>query len=427
MISVILLSILILLIILGTPIPLAMGISTITVFLIAKYPLYLLAQGLITSSGGWSLLSVLLFLTAGGFMNELGVTEKLFNFANGCVGRIKGGLAHVNILASMIFAGMSGSAAADVGGLGKIEFKAMSEAGYDHKLIAGITVASSIIGPIIPPSISFILYGVMANVSIAKMFVAGIFPGILIGLVLMVQVYIQATLHPEKFPIPKKINFTEFVLRLKDALLVLLAPVLIILGMTTGFLSPTEAGAGSIIYSLFIGMIYKSIKIIPLWNALKTAMLQASHAILLLSLASVMGYIITYERTPQFIAENLGMIAKNQWSMLLFIDIFILLIGCFMSATASLILLTPIFLPIVKNVGVDPILFGVIMTYGLHIGSATPPVGMGLFIISDVTGLSFEDSVKGCAPYLVALIITLFLITFLPQITLWLPNILFNK
>ena len=361
MISYILLLSLILLILCGVSIPIAMGISIILVFLIGDYPLYLLAQGLIAKSGSWSLLSVLFFLVAGGFMNELGVTQRLFNFAKTCVGHIKGGLAHVNVLSSMIFAGMSGSSAADVGGLGKIEYEAMSEAGYDKKLIAGITVASATIGPIIPPSISFILYGVMADVSIGKLFVAGVFPGILIGLSLMVTTYFRAIKHPEEFPKSKKSNISEFILAFKEAILVIFAPILIILGMTTGFVSPTEAGAGAVVYTLFIGLFYKTIKIKPLWGALKTAMLQGSHAILLLSLASVMGFILTYERTPQLIAESLGIIAKSQWLMLLLINIMVLLIGCFMSATASLVLLTPIFLPIVKNVGVDLIHFGFIL------------------------------------------------------------------
>ena len=426
MISFILLFSLILLIVSGVAIPVAMGITIIIVFLIGDYPLYLLAQGLISRAGNWALLSVLFFLTAGGFMNELGVTQRLFDFATACVGHIRGGLAHVNVLASMIFAGISGSSAADVGGLGKIEYKAMREAGYDKKIIAGITVASSVIGPIIPPSIVFILYAIIADVSIGKLFVAGVFPGILIGVSLMVTTYFRAIKNPKQFPETKKTNISEFISTFKGAILVIFAPILIILGMTSGYVSPTEAGAGAAVYSLFIGLLFKTIKIKPLWGALKTAMLQGAHAILLVSLASVMGFILTYERTPQLIAESLGIIAKSQWSMLFIINILSLLIGCFMSGTAALIILTPIFLPIVKNIGIDPIHFGVILAYGLHIGTATPPVGVGLYLMSDIAGLSFEDTVLGVAPYLVPLIISLFIITYFPQISLWLPNMLFR-
>ncbi len=424
MVSFVLLTILLVMIVIGAPIPVAMGTAVLAAFLLGGYPFYIMAQTLIASASNWSLLAVPFFIMAGSLMNELGVTDRLFKFARACVGHIKGGLAHVNVLASMIFAGISGSATADVGGLGKIELKAMQDAGFNKKFAAGITVASSVVGPIIPPSIAFVLYGVMAEVSIAKLFLGGLLPGIVIGLSLMVTAYIQARRKPEEFPTERRANLKEFSAAAKGSILAVMAPVLILVGMTSGFISPTEAGAGAAVYSVFVGLVYRTIDWRNMWAAMKESMIQSAHAILLVSLAGVMGYIMTFERTPQLLAEAIGGIANTKWAILLLADVVFLVIGCFMSATASLIILTPIFLPIVAQAGVDPIHFGVVISYALHIGIATPPVGIGLYVISDIGDIKLEEAISAVIPYLIPLIISLLLITYLPQVTLWLPSIL---
>lgn len=424
--SIILLILLLIFIILGIPIPVAMGISVLSIFVIGDYPLYLMPQILISSAGSWSLLAVPFFMMAGGLMNALGVTDRLFNFARAAIGHIRGGLAHVNVIASMIFAGISGAATADIGGLGKIEMKAMTEAGFSKKVSAGITVASSVVGPIIPPSIAFILYGVIAGVSIIRLFLAGLVPGILIGFSLMLTTYFQAVKSPRDFPTEKRADFKKLYVTFKDAILVIMAPILILMGMTSGFISPTEAGAGAALYSIFIGFIYKNISWSKVWIPIKEGMIQAAHAIMLVALAGVMGYIMTFEKTPQFLAQTVSNITTEQWAILLITDIFFLIIGCFMSATAALVLLTPIFLPVVVEVGVDPIHFGVIIAFALHIGIATPPVGIGLFIISDIGNLKFEDAVSAVIPYLFPLIVSLFIITYFPKLSLWLPSVLLD-
>ena len=412
------------LLLLGAPIPVAMGVATLTVLWFGDYPLYIMAQILISSSSNWSLLAVPFFIMAGGLMNELGITDRLFRFARACVGHIRGGLAHVNVLASMIFAGISGAATADVGGLGKIEMKAMEDAGFSKKVSAGITVASSVVGPIIPPSIAFVLYGVMAEVSIARLFLAGLLPGILIGLSLMATSYLLALKHPDQFPTEKRADMRELLVSSRGAALAVMAPVLILLGMTSGFISPTEAGAGAALYSVLVGAFYRTIRWRALWGAIREAMVQSAHAILLVALAGVMGYIMTFERTPNLIAEVVGGLTNRWWAILLLADLLFLVVGLFMSATAGLIILTPIFLPIMKKVGVDPIHFGVIISYALHIGIATPPVGIGLYIISDIGKLRLEEAVSAVLPYLVPLVISLFFITFIPQLSLWLPGFL---
>ena len=424
--SFILLISLIIFIILGLPIPVAMGISILIIFVMGNFPLYLMPQILIAGASNWSLLAVPFFIISGGLMNELGVTVRLFNFARAVVGHIRGGLAHVNILASMIFAGISGSAIADIGGIGKIEMKAMTEAGFNKKISAGITIASSVIGPIIPPSIGFVLYGVMAEESITRLFLAGVVPGILIGITLMIFVYFQAVKSPKDFPIEKRASFKKLCLTFKDAVFVLMAPVIILLGMTSGLVSPTEAGAVAILYTIFVGFIYKEIRWTRFWTPIKEGMIQSAHAISLVALASVMGYIMTFEKTPQLLSEAISHISSNPLIILLIFDIFFLIAGCFMAGGALLVLLTPIFLPVIKEMGVDPIHFGIIIVYALTIGLATPPVGIGLFVLSDIAKMRLEDVISGVIPYLFPLIVALLVITYCPKLCLWLPSILLD-
>lgn len=422
--AVILLGSLILLIIMKVPVPVAMGISTVLVFISGGYPFYVFSQVLITSANSWSLLAVPFFIIAGSIMNEVGVTDRLFTFARACVGHIRGGLAHVNVLASMIFAGISGSSVADAAGLGKIELKAMDDAGYDRKLSVGITAASCVVGPIIPPSILFVLYGVIAQVSIAKLFLAGLVPGVLIGVSLMVTCYVLAVKYPDKFPREQRATLGEFSSALKHGILAVIAPVLILLGMTSGLISPTEAGAGATVYSLFLGIVYKSLRPRVVWGAVKESMVQAAHAMLLVALAGVMGFILTFERVPHLIAEVIGRTITSPVMILIVVNLLLLVIGCFMSATASLIILTPILLPLMRSIGVDPIHFGVMITYGLTIGVVTPPVGVALYILTDLSGLKFEDTVRGTAPFLIPLVISLVIITAFPRLTLWLPSLM---
>jgi len=412
-------------IVMGVPVAVAMGMTSIIVFIIGGYPFHIFPQFLIAIASNWTLLAVPFFIIAGSFMNEFGITERLFNFARVCIGHIRGGLAHANVLASMVFAGISGSSVADVAGLGKVELKAMNDAGYNKKISIGVTLASSVVGPIIPPSISFILYGVIANVSIAKLFLAGIIPGIIIGISLMFVNYIIALKHPEYFPKEQKASFQDFLPALKAATFVIMAPLLILLGMTSGYISPTEAGAGACFYSIFVGIVYRAISLDKIWNSVKTSMLQAANAMLLVSVASVMGYILTYERIPQTFTKIIlvNIAGGNVWMVLFLVDLLFLLIGCFMSGTAALIILTPILLPTMIQAGIDPIHFGVIICYGLVIGVATPPVGIGLYVISDIADVTLEETIISVLPYLVPLIISLIIITYIPQLSLWLPNL----
>lgn len=424
MVSAALLITLVTLLFLKTPIVVAMGVAVLVGCWLGNFPVYVLAQGIIDGSMSWSLLSIFFFIMAGNIMNLCGIAERIFAFARACVGHWLGGLAHVNVLCSMIFAGISGSAAADCAALGPIEIKSMTDAGYDLKYSTGITLASSMIGPIIPPSVSFILYGVMTNTSIAKLFLAGIIPGIVIGLGLMLTSTWIAIRHPEKFPrgpyTPMRERFNVF----KSAVWALLAPIIILYGMVSGFVSPTEAGVVAVLYSLLLGLCYRTLRAKDLWNVIVSSMFTAASSLILFGIATTMSYILTLERTPIHLANYILSFTQNKWIILILVNVLLLILGCITSAASAMILLTPILVPLMQQLGVDPIQLGVLMAFALTIGIATPPVGIGLFILSDVTHQPVEDVVRGVTPFLPALVILLFLLTFVPQISMWLPTLL---
>lgn len=424
MTSAVLLCSLVFLLLFKTPISVAMGIAVILGCVMGDYPIHILAQGIVEGSMTWSLLSVIFFIIAGNIMNACGIAERIFGFARACIGHWAGGLAHVNVICSMIFAGISGSAAADCAALGPIEIKSMTDSNYDLKYSVGITLASSMLGPIIPPSVSFILYGVLANVSIAKLFLAGIMPGIVIGITLMITCTSIARRNPKIYPRGPYTPLPERLKLFKTAIWALLAPVIILTGMTSGAVSPTEAGVVAVLYSLFLGICYRSFRPREIWGVLKNSMLTAAHSLILFGVASTLAYILTLERTPVLIAEYVLAMTQNKYVILVLVDLLLLIIGCITSAGSAMILLTPILVPLMGRLGVDPIQLGVVMAFGLTIGIATPPVGIELFILSDVADMPVEDVVKGVTPFLPCLVILLLLLTFVPQISLWLPNLL---
>lgn len=424
MISITLLLVLIIQLFIGMPVPLAMGISAAVGCWMGDLPLHIIAQGVIEGSMTWSLLSIFFFIMAGNIMNECGIAERIFDFARACVGHWKGGLAHVNVLCSMIFAGISGSAAADCAALGPIEVKSMTDSGYDLKYSTGITLASSMLGPIIPPSVSFIIYGVIANVSIAKLFLAGIVPGAVIGLGLMLMCTWIAHKKPEVFPQGQRMPLRQQAKVFKTSVWALMAPVIILLGMTSGFVSPTEAGVVAVLYSILLSAAYRSLKLEILWKCMRSSMYTAASSLILFGFASTLSYILTLERTPLILAEFVLGLTRNKYAILILVNILLLLLGTVTSAASITILLTPILVPLMQQIGVDPIQLGVMMTFAVTIGIATPPVGIGLFILSDVTHQKVEDVVRGVAPFMPILILLLLLIAFFPHLSLWLPNTL---
>lgn len=413
------------LIILGVPVTFSIGIATLFGFIFGGYPLQVIGQIVTVGVQDFTLLAIPFFLLAGNIMNNMGLTKRIFNFARMIVGHIRGGLGHVNILASMIFAGISGSATADCAALGVIEMKAMNEAGYRRPFSAAITLASSTVGPIIPPSIGFIIYAVIAKVSVAKLFVAGLLPGAVMGLGLMVTVYFLSVTGREICPIENKKSLKEIFLSLKDSILAIIAPLIILIGMVGGIVTPTEAGLIAVVYSSLVAVIYKEFKFSELPKILTETILTTSHIFILIAIAKVMGHLIIHERLPYLLANAMISFSTNRLVILSMITIFLLMVGCVMSGTAALIIIIPIFVPVVQSLGVDLVYFGVLQEIALVIGIATPPVGIGLYIVAEIANLPIEEVVKSTLPFLGTLILVLLVIILIPQVVLFLPNLFF--
>ena len=377
-------------------------------------------QRLFVSLDSFPFLAVPLFVFAGQLMNTGGITKRIFNFANSLVGRFRGGLGYVNVLSSFIFSGMSGSALADVGGLGKIEIKAMRDAGYDDDFTIGLTAASSTVGPIVPPSIPFIIYGAVTGVSVGALFMGGLIPGVVIALILCVVVSIISKKRGyQKEP---KQSFKQFVACIGKGFFAVLMPLIIIGGIWSGYFTPTEAALVSIVYALLvIFVIYREMPIKELPGVLTETINTIAPSISVVIGASLFGWILQFEGVDKLLASVLFGITENKYIILLMINAIVLFMGMFLDSTSAIMLMTPILLPICTSLQINPIHLGVIIVLNLMIGLLTPPVGFSLYILSSVSGHSFEKVTKMIVPWLIPLIIALLIITFIPEIVLWIP------
>ncbi len=423
---VLLVIVLLLLIVLKVPIAFSLGITGILYMLL--FPGDVSAAGLldkmIMGIYNYTFLAVPFFILAGSMMNTTGISERIFNFALSLVGHIKGGLGHVNIIASIIFSGMSGSAVADTAGLGKIEIEAMKKAGYTPEFSACITAASATIGPIIPPSVTMVIYGVISGASIGRLFLGGIVPGLLMGLALMVLVYFQAKKDPKhfpSFPAPTAKNVWE---NFKKAFLPLWAPVIILGGIIIGFVTPTEAGVLAVLYALILGIYYREFRFKDLQATLVETARQVGAVMLILAGARVLSYVMTLQRIPILLTNWMIGFTDNAAVVLLLINIAILILGMFLNSSTILILTIPIIQPILQKYGIDLVHFGVVITLNVMIGMITPPLGVCLYIASDIAGVRFERVLKDIIPFYIPLIIVLLLITYIPGLVLWFPDLL---
>jgi tripartite ATP-independent transporter DctM subunit len=358
-------------------------------------------------------------------MNSAGITNRIYDFALALVGWLKGGLGHVNVVGSVIFAGMSGTAVADAGGLGNIEIKAMRDHGYSVDFAVGITGASSTIGPIIPPSLPFVIYGVMANASIGKLFAAGIIPGLVMALTMMIMVTYYA--HTRGWHRDAKFSVVALWQTFKRAFLPLLTPIILVGGMTTGVFTPTEAAIAATAYAIVLGMvIYRTLSLKKL---IKVSMETAETTALILLIvagASIFGYLITLTKVTDNVSALVLSITTTPWIVLLLVNIFLLIVGCFMETIAAITILVPVLLPLMIKIGVDPVHFGLVMVLNLMIGLLTPPVGMVLYILARVAGISFERATKACLPFLIPLLVSLALVTYWPSMVMFLPNLFYK-
>ena len=423
---VLMIGLLFVLMVVGVPVALALALASLAFIATNGLPSMMVLSNMVNGINSFPLIAVPFFILAGNLMNSAGITTRIFDFARATVGWMHGGLGHVNVGASVIFAGMSGAAVADAGGLGNIEIKAMRDAGYDTDFSVGITAASSTIGPIIPPSLPLVIYGVIANTSIGQLFVAGIVPGVMMALALMVMVawYARRRNYPRDLTFSPR-RFGETLLR---ALLPLMTPVLIIGGISFGLFTPTEAAIAAVVYSLALGVVvYRSLG----WKQIiRISMdtLETTAAIMLIVGASaVFAWILTANQVAVQVSDLMLTISDNKVVLLLLITLIILIIGCFMETLAAITILTPVLLPVAVGLGIDPVHFGIILVLNLMIGLLTPPVGMVLYVLTKVAKIPFEQSVKATAPFLVPLVVTLLLLTFIPEISMWLPTLLYRQ
>ncbi len=414
------------LIIVGMPVAVALaGSSAIFIWASGSVPPMVVAHRMINGVDSFPLLAVPFFILAGNLMNTAGITERIFGFALALVGWMRGGLGHVNVGASVIFAGMSGAAVADAGGLGAIEIKAMRDANYETGFAVGITAASSTIGPIIPPSLPMVIYGVVAGASIGQLFVAGFLPGLLmaVSLMLMIAYFARRRGFPRDQPFDWGVLGRAFL----RAFLSLMTPVIIVGGILTGAFTPTEAAVAACGWALFLGLlVYRTLTWRRFLRVSFDTIETTAVVLLVVGAAAIFAWILTSNRVPEHFAAGLLTVSERPWVILLLINLILLIVGCFMETVAAITIMVPVLLPVAVAIGIDPVHFGVIMVLNLMLGLLTPPVGMVLYVLSRVARVPFETCVAGTAPFLIPLVAVLLLITFVPALTMWLPTLIYR-
>ncbi|MBG0791348.1 MAG: TRAP transporter large permease [Desulfovibrionaceae bacterium] len=421
-------SVLIGLILLGVPVAVAMGLTAVFTFISMGQAdiLTMVAQRMYASTTSFTLLAIPFFILAGSLMNTGGITERIFRFARALVGHIWGGLGQVNVIASMIFSGMSGAAVADAAGLGMIEMKAMKDNGYDWKFSAAITAASSTIGPVIPPSIPLVIYGYLTEVSVGRLFLAGVIPGALMGLALMVAVYFVSKYR--KYPRDKRARFSEVLESGKGAILPLLTPTLIVGGILSGQFTPTEASVVACVYALILGLlVYRSIRLRDLPRIFWETLIHTIRIMFIIASAGFFGWLLILNRIPVQVIDGMASLSAHGSIVMLIIIFILLLFGCFLEGIAVLLITIPIFQKIIVHFAIDPVQFGVVMTLASMVGLLTPPVGMCLYAVSSITNLSIGELSREMWPYLLGIFCVLLAVAFVPQISLWLPNLLMGR
>ncbi|PKM54600.1 MAG: ABC transporter permease [Firmicutes bacterium HGW-Firmicutes-5] len=414
------------LILLGVPIAVSLGITSIGAFILLgeSQNLLMMAQRMYASTTGFTLLAIPFFILAGNLMNTCGITRKIFDFAEASVGHVWGGLGQVNIIASVIFSGMSGAAVADAAGLGMIEIKAMTDSGYDKKFSAAITAASSTIGPVIPPSIPFVIYGAMTGVSVGSLFLAGFLPGILMAITMIIAVSIIS--RKRNYPRQPKQSLGKRFETFKKAFLPLLMPVIIIGGILSGWFTATEAAVVACIYALLLdGIVYHELSIKNIGSILTNTVIHTVKVMFIISAAGFFGWLLTFLKVPEQIIIALTSISDNKYILLLIIIGILIVLGMFLEGIAVLMITIPIFMPIILQLGVDPIQFGVVMILASMIGLLSPPVGMCLYAVSSISDVKIGALSKEVLPYIVGIFIVLLAVAGIPQISLLIPS-LFN-
>jgi TRAP-type C4-dicarboxylate transport system permease large subunit len=453
----------------GVPVAIAMaGSALVYILLTGSTPPFAVVHRMISGIDSFPLLAVPFFIFAGNLMNNAGITNRIYDFALALVGWLKGGLGHVNIIGSVIFAGMSGTAIADAAGLGTIEIKAMRDKGYDVGFSVGVTAASATLGPIIPPSLPFVIYATMANVSVGQLFLAGILPGVVMAALMMLTVAYYA--HKNgwggdialewkrmgkalvelavviSFPLAMwgavKLGMPfNYALgaglallfladwRFKfDAVMPIMTPILLIGGMATGVFTPTEGAIAACVWALILGLVwYRTMTLRMLAKVGMDTIETTVTVMFIVAAASIFGWLLTATRVTDMVALWVLSFTHSPWVFLLLANLLMLFVGCFLEPTAAILILVPVLLPVVQQLGIDPVHFGLVMVLNLMIGLLHPPMGMVLFVLARVANLSIEKTTMAIVPWLIPLLLSLILITYVPQIALWLPHLLMRQ
>ena len=452
------------LMLIGVPVAVSMAVASVLYLVFSGVaPDIIVAQRMIAGVESFPLLAVPFFILAGNLMNVAGVTGRIYAFALSLVGWMKGGLAQVNIVGSVVFSGMSGTALADAAGIGTIEIKAMRDHGYPVEAAVGVTAASATLGPIIPPSLPFVIYGMMANVSIGALFMAGILPGIFMTVLMMLTVALFAHYKgwgsdtPFKlrtfaragleivivlcFPaavylmiwagVPMNVAVGVALVALValdwyfdfSAVMALMTPVILIGGMALGWFTPTEAAVAAVLWSLFLGLVrYRTLTLRTLAKVSFDTIETTASVLFIVTAASVFAWLLTVSQAAQLFSDLVFSLTDDKWTFLLLVNLLILLVGCFLDTIAAITILVPILMPIVLKFEIDPVHFGLILTLNLMIGLLTPPIGVVMFVLSRIARLSLQRTMLAILPWLVPLFVALAFITYVPQITLWLPT-----
>lgn len=408
----------------GFPVVLAILIPSILYIALSGFPIELIGQRMTYALDSFPLVAVPVFIFVGNLMNQAGVTVRIFHFAETLVGRVPGGLAQVNIFSSLIFSGMSGAALADVGGLGKIEVKAMTERGFTPAFSGAVTVASAVVGPIFPPSIPLIIYGSVTGVSIVQLLLAGIIPAIICVISLMLMTALIATRRgyprAERWARPDEI-WRAFL----PALPALATPVLLVGGMLLGFFTPTEAASVTVVYIILIsGLVYRELTFAHLLQSAYETIKSTASILIIVSAAALFGWILAVEQAPQVLAGALLSLSKDPLTLLLIVNVILLITGMFLDSTTATLLVIPIIAGPLHMAGVDPVHLGIVAIFNLMLGLVTPPMGLSLFLITDIAQVSLRAVLKAMLPLYIPLFATLAFLTLFPELSLFLPKLI---
>ena len=408
--------------VLGFPVVLAIGMPCIAYIFANGLPIDLVAQRTLYALDSFPLVAVPVFLFVGSLMNSAGISRYIYKFADTATGRLPGGLAQVNIFGSLIFAGMSGSALADIGGLGRIEIDAMRSRGFSAGFAAAVTSASAIVGPIFPPSIPLIIYGTVTGVSVIQLLLGGILPGLLCVAMLMLMTGWLAMRREypraERWPTRQEL-WRDF----KPAFPAIVAPLILIAGMLAGFFTPTEIASVTVLYAVLISsLFYRELTLQGLLDAAYETIGASAGILLIVAVAALFGWILSVEQVPQKLTGLMLAISTNPYVLLLIVNFLLILVGMFLDSTTAILVIAPIIAKPLVMAGVDPVHLGMVVVFNLMIGLLTPPMGLALFLVGDIAKVSMQEILKEMAPYYIPLAITLLLITYVPGITTWIPT-----